>query len=103
MTKFSSLVGMFFLRDNGDTYLTGEIVSEVNDGMYLLKPDNMNNLQALPPFEIMAVEDMAEKNDYDIPAMSLFETRDALKAWVDWVEAPTIDTTGAKVINLVKK
>ncbi len=97
------LVGMYFLHDNGDTYLTGEIISEVNEGMYLLKPDNMNKLPAEPPIEVMSVAAMAQKNEYDIPVMSLFSTRDALTAWIDWVERPEIDLTGAKIINLVKK
>jgi len=103
MTNPGSLVGMFFLRDNGDTYLTGEIVGQVGKNAYLLKPDNMNSLPAEPPHELMGLGDMTRMNDYGAPIMSLFPTRENLSSWLDWVERPDIDPTGAKIINLVKK
>ena len=99
MTNFTSLVGMFFLRDNGDTYLTGEIIGQVGENCYLLKPDNMNNLPALPPHELMGLGDMATIREDRIPAMSLFPDREAMTAWIDWVEKPS----EPRVINLVKK
>ena|ERR1044072_2542687 len=99
MTNFTSLVGMFFLRDNGDTYLTGEIIGQVSKHCYLLRPDNMNNLPAPPPHELMGLGDMARIGENGIPALSLFPDREAMTAWIDWIEKPS----EPRVINLVKK
>lgn len=99
MNNHTSLVGMFFLRDNGDTYLTGEIIGQIHENVYLLKADNMNNLPAAPPLELMALGDMTAMSEYGIPAVSLFLDRDALTAWIDWIEKPS----EPRVINLVKK
>lgn len=95
----TTLVGMFFLRDNGDTYLTGEIIAEINGGIYLLKPDNMKDMPVDPPHEVMSIEQMTGLNEYDIPSMQLFSTREAMTAWIDWIEKPS----EPRIVNLVKK
>lgn len=99
MSTYTSLAGMFFLRDNGDTYLTGEIIAQVHQDAYLLKPDNMTNLPVDPPCELMSVGAMTAMNELGIPVVSLFQTRDELTAWIDWLEKPS----EPRVINLVKK
>jgi hypothetical protein len=97
-TTPTTIVGMFFLRDGGEYYVTGEILAEVKDGFYLMKPDNMNGIPVSSPLEVVQIEDMTLMNDYGIPAISLFSTREALDAWIAWIDTPS----KPRVLNLVK-
>lgn len=95
----TTLVGMFFLQDNGDFYRTGEILSEIKDSVYLVRPDNMSNRDPQDVFELLSLIDMVGMGDEGMPVMTLFPSREALEAHVTWIQSPS----ESHVINLVKK
>lgn len=88
MTKtYTSLVGIFYMLDSpdGGSYQTGQIISEVADGSYLLRCDG-NERQF--PLELVFMSEMVLKTDNGFNRWSFFNTREELKAWIDWLDAP---------------
>lgn len=94
----TSLVGMFFVRDSGEYFVTGQIISEIKDGVYLLTTEGAPSDNVTRPFEIMSIEDMLGFNEMRMPVMALFRTRAEVDAWVKWISAPEKPS----VVNLVK-
>lgn len=98
MASTPTLVGMFYLRDGGEYFVTGEILSEVKDGVYMVSTDSFGPTEVTRPLELMAVEDMLGYSPDGMPIISLFKSRADLDEWVEWLNSPE----KPNVINLVK-
>lgn len=93
-----TLVGMFFTIDRGERYLTGQVVKQVSEGLYLVRTDNMGATGVTFPMEMADVDEMLAMSD-GIKAWSFFETREELNAWIGWLDS----ASPPQVISLVKK
>lgn len=96
----TTLVGMFYMRDYGDTYSTGEVVAQLHTDAYLLKPDNWNDMPVAPPMEVMSIGDMAHAKIEGINVMQFFQTRDLMESYITYIDSPS---SPAKVFSLVPK
>lgn len=94
----TSLIGMFFFRDLGETYHTGHIVSSVSDGIFLVQPDNMSDNARMMPLELVSIGDMLETDAQCTPSFQFFRSRIELNAWVEWIETPV----EPRVVSIVK-
>lgn len=90
------LVGMFFMQDNGDRYSTGEIVAEVGAGVYLVRFDGQ---EVTLPMELVSFPELLEIKSDGLKAWTLFNTREELQAWDDWLNTPS----KPKVVSIVGK
>lgn len=98
MTTTPTLVGMFYLRDGGEYFVTGEILMEVKDGVYMVSTDNFGPTDVTRPLELMAVDDMLGYTEDGLPVISLFKSRSDMDEWVEWLNSPE----KPNVIHLVK-
>jgi hypothetical protein len=94
----TNLVGMFFMRDYGETHSCGEIVGSLSANHYLLKVDRIDRVPVSPPMEVMHLDDMADVSISGYPAVMLFTTREELDAWHEWLDTPS----EPRVVSLVK-
>ena len=97
------MIGMFFHRDLGDYYQTGEIIRKVNPEAYLTRLDVINGSERCPvnPLVMFAVMDLTDLDEDGNPIFRFFDTRDDLQAWLAWMDTP--DDEPKKVVRLVKK
>jgi len=98
-----TMLGMFFHRDLGDYYQTGEIIRKVSPEAYLTRVDFINGDNPCPinPLIMFAVMDFSDVDDEGLPIFRFFDTRSDLQAWLAWMDKP--DDEPKKVVRLVKK
>lgn len=79
------LINKFVFIDHNDMARSGEVVGMACDHVYLVKLDPNEN----PPVSVLiSVEDMLEAQ-----AFFVFDTRDELETWLDWLEHGEGDDT----------
>lgn len=93
----NSLVGLFYTRNRGEFYYTGEIIGQVGPETYLLRHDARNGHAG--PLELADLGEMMDIDGEGIPCWGLFETRGELQAWINYLDSPS----EPNVVSLVKK
>ena len=100
--EMMTLTGMFFHRDGGEYYTTGEIIRQVHPDAYLARLDCSITEMPVNPLVLFTVTyDMAETDDDCSPQFRFFETRADLQTWLNWANAPVENKEA--VVKLVKK
>ncbi|HUD11311.1 MAG TPA: hypothetical protein VMS08_02795 [Candidatus Saccharimonadia bacterium] len=90
-----TLANLFFFRDAADTYFTGQIVAEVEPGVYAVRYD-LSDISIPPPLELVEMSDLLTIcDDCGSKAWKLFTSREALQAYLDWLGSPDLDDDSA--------
>jgi hypothetical protein len=86
--------------EDGKTYRTGRILSQVHPDNFLVQFDTVNG-SGIPPLPITMVHinEMNSVTDDDFKAWSFFATVQERQAWMDWCDGPS----KPQVVSLVKK
>ncbi len=95
-----TLVGMFFIRNDGDRYCIGEVVSEPTPGKYLVRFE-LDEAPVLP-LEMSCACAMSDVDEDGLACWQFFSTRSDLDAWLKWLEEPPPDAK-PKVVKMAKR
>jgi len=95
-----TLTGLFFYKECGEHYRTGEIFRQVHSDAYLVLLDKVIPDMPIEPSVIYLISDFWSTDKDDNPIFNFFDTREDLTAWVTWLETPS--EKKPSVVNLVK-
>jgi len=87
-----NLVGMFFVRNLGESYQTGEVVGEPTPGNYLIRLDAVGDAP-ITPLQLTCACTMTEaSDDGSFNDWQFFLRRQDLEAWLAWLLRPEKET-----------
>lgn len=104
MTAHGNMIGLFFYRDIGDYYQTGEIIRQVHENAYLTRLDDVSDecSASRSTLFLFTVEgDFSAINHDGNSIFRFFDTRADLQAWLTWLNTPT--ETPKEIVRPVKR
>ena len=108
----TSLVGFWFVLENGEHYRTGQIAEIVTHGnanvpaIYLLHFDDLLHFDEPDdgirlPLELVSIAEMLDVCEHGVKRFNLFRHRGDLDAWITWLDTPQ-EGEALKVVPMVK-
>jgi hypothetical protein len=96
-----SLVGKFYVDHMGDRFRTGEVIEQIQEGVYLCRADWMRDTDGYPTRAMAVVHVTRMLNHPSSPLyFEFYDTREERDAYVRWMESPPPPKEPAKVTKL---
>ena len=98
-----SLIGLYFIRhDDADFFQTGKVASQASADHFFvcILRKEVAGAPSITPMELVSVDDFTGILEDGRAAYEFFDTREAVEAWGEWLQAPPPDATSATVHSI---